>query len=143
MRRFRGWLVRLAGMFRKERSEAELAEELESHAQMHVEENIRAGMSPEAARRDALMRLAGLEQTKERYRDQRSLPWLDALLQDLRFALRMLAIRPSFSMVAILTLALGIGATTAVFSVVDRVLFRSLPYPHDDRLVSFCVKAPF
>ena len=143
MRRFRAWLVRLAGMFRKERSEAELAEELEGHTQMHVEENIRAGLSPEAARRGALMRLGGLEQAKERYRDQRSLPWLDALVQDLRFALRMLATRPGFSAVAILTLALGIGATTAVFSVVDRVLFRSLPYPHDDRLVSFGVKAPF
>src|SRR6516165_3017152 len=143
MRHLRAWLRRLGGMFRKERSEAELAEELESHAQMHVEENIRAGMTPEAARRDALMRLGGLEQAKERYRDQRSLPWLDALLQDLRFALRMLATRPGFSAVAILTLALGIGATAAVFSVVDRVLFRSLPYPHDDRLVSFGVKAPF
>jgi putative ABC transport system permease protein len=143
MRRFRAWLVRLGGLFRKERSDADLAVELESHLQMHIEDNVRAGMTPEAARRDALMRLRGVEQTKEGYRDRRGLPWLDTLLQDLRFALRMLAAKPGFATVAILTLALGIGATTAVFSVVDRVLFRSLPYPHDEKLVSFGVKAPF
>jgi len=143
MRGLRAWLIRLSAAFRKERADRELVEELASHVQMHVEENIRAGMTPEAARRDALMRLGGVEQTKESYRDQHGLPWLDALLQDLRFAFRMLATRPGFSLVAILTLALGTGATTAVFSVVDRVLFRSLPYPHDEQLVSFGVKAPF
>jgi putative ABC transport system permease protein len=143
MRRLRAWLMRLGGLFHKERSDGDLAAELESHLQMHIEDNVRAGMTPEAARRDALLRLGGVEQTKERYRDRRGLPWLDTLLQDLRFALRMLAARPGFTAVAILTLALGIGATTAVFSVVDRVLFRSLPYPHDEKLVSFGVKAPF
>jgi putative ABC transport system permease protein len=143
MRRFRGWLVRLGGLFRKKRSDADLAAELESHVQMHIEDNVRAGMTLEAAKRDALLRLGGVEQTKEGYRDRRGLPWLDTLLQDLRFGLRMLAARPGFTAVAILTLALGVGATTAVFSVVDRVLFRSLPYPHDEKLVSFGVKAPF
>ena len=143
MRRFRAWLVRLGGLFRKERSDADLAAELESHVQMHIEDNVRAGMTPEAARREALLRLGGVEQTKEGYRDRRGLPWLVTLLQDLHFALRMLAAKPGFATVAILTLALGIGATTAVFSAVDRVLFRSLPYPHDEKLVSFGVKAPF
>ena len=143
MKRLRAWLVRFCGLFREERSDADLAAELESHVQMHIEDNVRAGMTPDEARRDALLRLGGVEQTKERYRDRRGLPWLDTLLQDLRFALRMLAARPGFTTVAILTLALGIGATTAVFSVVDRVLFRSLPYPHDEKLVSFGVKAPF
>lgn len=143
MRWLKAWLRRLGGMFHKEQRDADLAAELESHVQMHMEDNLSTGMKPEAARRDALMRLGGVEQTKEAYREQRSLPWLDTLLQDLHFALRMLAAKPGFSAVAILTLALGIGASTAVFSVVDRVLFRSLPYPHDDRLVSFGVKAPF
>ena len=143
MRWLKARLGRLGGMFHKEQRDADFASELESHVQMHMDDNLRTGMTPEAAHREALMRLGGVEQTKEAYRDQRGLPWLDALLPDLRFALRMLATRPGFSAVAILTLALGIGATTAVFSVVDRVLFRSLPYPHDDRLVSFGVKAPF
>jgi len=143
MRRLRGWLKRLAGTWDRDRRDAELAAELESHVQMHIDEKVRAGMTPERARRDALLRLGGIEQTKEAYRRQRSLPFLDALLQDLRFAVRTLAIRPGFPAIAILTLALGIGATTAVFSVVDRVLFRSLPYPQDERLVSFGVKAPF
>src|SRR6516164_208591 len=143
MRWLKAWLRRLGGMFHKEQGDADLAAELESHVQMHMEDNLSTGMKPEAARRDALMRLGGVEQTKEAYREQRSLPWLDTLLQDLHFALRMLAAKPAFSAVAILTLALGIGASTAVFSVVDRVLFRRLPYPRDDRLVSFGVKAPF
>jgi len=91
MRRFRAWLVRLGGPFRKERSDADLAAELESHVQMHIEDNVHAEMTPEAARRDALMRLGGIEQTKEGYRDRRGLPWLDTLLQDLCFALRMCA----------------------------------------------------
>ena len=100
-------------------------------------------MTVEAARRAALLELGGMEQTKEACRDQRSLSFVDELAQDLRYATRTLAMRPGFATIAILTLALGIGATTAVFSLVDRVLFRSLPYPQDDRLVSFGVKAPF
>ena len=143
MRLIRAWAMRLGGMFRRDRRDADLAAELEAHVEMHVEENVNAGMTPEDARRDALLKLGGIEQTKEMYRERRGLPWLDALAQDLRFALRTLWMRPGFAAIAILTLALGIGATTAVFSVVDRVLFRSLPYPDDERLVSFGVKAPF
>lgn len=143
MRRLRAWLIRLMGTFRKSPLDADLAAELESHLELHIEDNVRAGMTAEEARRDALLQLGGLEQTKEAYRDLRGLPFLDALFADLRFAVRTMARRPGFAATAILTLALGIGATTAVFSVVDRILFRSLPYPHDERLVSFGVKAPF
>lgn len=143
MRRVRAWLIRLGGTFGRDRRDAEFAAEVESHVQMHTEENLRAGMTPEEARRAALMKLGGMEQTKEMYRERRGVPWVEEMLQDLRFAWRTMAMKPGFAAIAILTAALGMGAATAVFSVVDRVLFRSLPYPQDERLVSFGVKAPF
>lgn len=143
MRQLRAWLLRLKESLCKRPGDADLSAELESHLGLHIEDNLRAGMTPEAARRNALMKLGGIEQTKEAVREQRSVPLLETIWRDLRYAARTLAMRPGFAMAVILTLALGVGATTAVFSVVDRVLFRSLPYPEDDRLVSFGVKAPF
>ncbi len=141
------WLAifgaRLRGLFHKRHLDGDLDAELQAHLELLTEENIRRGLSPEDARYAARREFGGVEQVKELHRDQRGIPFLDALLQDLRFALRAFAKRPGFALVAILTLALGIGATTAVFSVVDRILFRSLPYPHDERLVSFGDKAPF
>jgi predicted permease len=135
--------ARLRGLFRKQRLEQDLNSELQAHLDLLTEENIRHGMNPTEAAHAARREFGGLEQAKELYREQRSIQLIDSLLQDLRFALRGLRKRPGFAIVAILTLALGIGSTTAVFSVVDRILFRSLPYPHDDRLVSFGDKAPF
>ena len=142
MSRLRTMFSRLRGAFMKSRSEQQLNSELQAHLDLLAEENIRRGMSQEEARFTARREFGGLEQTKENYRDQRGLPFLETLLQDLRFAARMLAKNRAFTLVAILTLALGIGATSAVFSVVDRILFRSLPYPHQDRLVSLGFKAP-
>ena len=135
--------ARLRSLFRKQQLDGDLDAEIRAHLGMLTEENIRRGMNPVEARQAARREFGGIEQTKELHRDQRSIPFFDALLQDLRFAFRGLRKRSAFALVAILTLALGIGSTTAVFSVVDRILFRSLPYPHDDRLVSFGDKAPF
>ena len=136
MRKLRGWLVRWGSLFGKTRQERELAEELESHLQMHIEENLRRGMTPAEARRQALIRLGGIEQTKENYRERRGFPWLESLLQDTRFGLRMLRKNPGFTAVAVITLALGIGATTAIFTLVYSTLLRSLPYPDADRIVA-------
>jgi putative ABC transport system permease protein len=142
MHRWRVFFARAWGFLHKRRLDDQLQEELQAHLDQLTEENIRSGMSGEDARAAAVREFGGVEQTKEIYRQQRGLPFLDVALQDLRFAFRGLVKRPGFTIAAVLTLMLGIGATTAVFSVVDRILFRSLPYPHDDRLVSFGLLAP-
>jgi predicted permease len=102
---------------------------------MHIEDNLRLGMTPEEARRQALIKLGGIESTKEAYRDQRGLPALETLWRDIRFGLRMLRKNPGFTIVAVLTLAICIGANLAIFAVVDAIVVRSLPLPNASRLV--------
>jgi predicted permease len=136
MREFFGTLVRrVAALFRRRRLEDDLDEELRSHLEMAVELNLGKGMSAEDARREALRSFGGVEQTKEKYRDQRGVPMIETTLQDLRFGFRMLRRSPGFSILAILCLTLGIGANAAVFSWVEGILFR--PYPavtHQEQL---------
>jgi hypothetical protein len=131
----REWMNRLRFLFSRRKPEA-LHEELQFHLDLSIERNLAAGMTTEESRRQALIEFGGVERTREQCHEQRPVWWMGTVGQDVRYALRGFRRNPVFTIAVIATLAVGIGATTAVFSVVDRILFRSLPYAHDDRLVS-------
>ena len=127
-------LTRLWNVFRKRRLEQDLNAELQSHLDLLTEEGIRRGLDPKQAAHAARREFGGVEQTKELYRERRGLTWMDGCLADVRLAFRMLFKRPGFTLVAVVTLALGIGANTAIFTVVHSVLLQQLPFPKADRL---------
>lgn len=135
MRRLRAWALRLLGTFSAGRRDRELADEVESHLQLHVADNVRAGMAPDEARRRAVLALGGIEQTKERYRDRYGFPTVTHVVQDTRYGLRTLRRNPGFAAAAIVTLGLGLGANMAIFRFVDAVLLESLLVPNPEELV--------
>ena len=127
-------LSRMRNVFRGPSLDRDFDAEMTSHLHLAIEENLKRGLSRQEAERQARINFGGPQQTKESHRDSRGLPLLESVSQDLRFAFRLFLKAPSFSVSAILTLALGIGATTAIFSVVYGVLLRPLPYPNPDRI---------
>lgn len=124
MRTLRAWLHRIRGLASPGHRERELARELESHLKLHIDDNIRAGMSLDEARRAALIKFGPIEAIKEDYRDRATVPMLEAVLADLRYAARMLRRRPGLTLLSAGTLALGVGAAAATFGIVDALMFR-------------------
>ena len=135
MRKWRRIAVRLGGLFTARQREREWKAEFESHLEMHVEDNLRAGMSAEEARRQALVAFGGIESAKDSMRDRAGFVSLDIALRDIRYAFRGLRRSPSFALSTIVSLSLGLGASLAVFTVADNLLVRPLPYRDASRLV--------
>lgn len=134
MRSLRAWFRRLPGIIPSQRQEEEFSAEIESHLQLHIDDNLRAGMTEERARREAILKLGGIEPTLQAHRNRRTIPFLETVLQDIRYALRQLRRNPGFTATAVLMLALGMSASIAIFAFVDASLLKPLPYANANRI---------
>jgi hypothetical protein len=135
MRTLRRFFKRLSSWTTARTNEERMRAEIEAHIALQTDENIRAGLSADDARRQAMWKFGPVEAVKESYREQRGLPSMETLIQDTRYALRRLRMAPAFTLATVLTLALGIGATTAIFTLVHAVLLKSLPVANPSELV--------
>ena len=129
-------LLRLLGLLRQRRLDRELDDEIQAHLEMAEQDAIAAGMTPQEARETARRRFGGIDQMKEEHRDHRSVRWIENLVSDARYGLASLRRDPGFAATVIAVLALGIGANAAMFSLVDGILLKPLPFPHPERVVS-------
>src|SRR5687767_5430433 len=133
---------KFTSLFQREKLDTEMSEEMRTHLELQVRENLARGMSPDEARYAAQRSFGGVEQIKERLRDQRGSRWLEQFAQDCRYAARQIHRNPGFSAIVALSLGLGIGANTAIFSLLDAILFRPLPVVAPDELVMFGTQSP-
>jgi len=135
MKFLRRFLIRLANLATRRRADQRLQDEIAEHLALQIEQNECTGMAPAEARRQAAIKLGAAQSIRERHHDDQSLPFIENLFFDLRYAIRMLVRSPGFSFIAIATMALGIGATTAIYSVINATLLHPLPYPNPSELV--------
>src|SRR6201981_1618014 len=142
MKTLRRFFRRLSSWATTRRDEERLRAEIEEHIALQTAENLRAGLSPVEARRQAILKFGSMEAIKEEYRAERRLPLIETLLQGLRLRLRLFRKSPGFTFVAVLTLALGIGANTAIFSLIDAILLRRTPIPHPEQVAEIYQHQP-
>src|SRR5271154_3652078 len=135
MKSLRRFFIRLSSFATGRRADQRLREELAEHLAFQTEANLRAGMSPAEAHRQAILKLGAAEAIRQDHHAEQSLPFIENLLFDLKYAVRMLGRSPGFAFIVIATMALGVGATTAIYSVIDATLLHPLPFPHPSELV--------
>ncbi len=141
MRKLRALCIRFTGLLHSGRRDHDFSDELDSHIAMHIADGVRSGLSPEEARRRALIELGGAEQARQSRRDRRTLPWIEGVGRDVRYAIRTLAKHPAVTAIAVLSIGLGIGANATIFSMVSRFVLRPAPVGDPSTLLARCTSS--